>query len=135
MNNEIIVAFHVGRGGFFNNSNHKSFLGEYTLQDLISKAIDENKCWCDTEDIDGNVLDDDKWTLEDEGKILLEGRAAMESNVGTLDFDGEYDTDYAKHLDDCTECEWWVLLNALRKHSSMSHELANEIRNYFGLDD
>lgn len=135
MNNEIIVAFHVGRGGFFNNSNHKSFLGEYTLQDLISKAIDENKCWRDTEDIDGNVLDDDKWTLEDEGKILLEGRAAMESNVGTLDFDGEYDTDYAKYLDDCTECEWWVLLNALRKHSSMSHELANEIRNYFGLDD
>jgi hypothetical protein len=42
-NQKTIVAFHLGRGGRFNNGGHKSFVGQYTITDILSIADDRGK--------------------------------------------------------------------------------------------
>lgn len=97
--NKIIVAFHIGRGGMFYNGGHKSFIGELNFQDLqklntdniFYRGRDERGRFMRTEIYDGAgnfVSGDDPNGL-----------------IGRLDFDGDYDTDYCKYIEDCTDEE------------------------------
>ena len=105
----IIVCFHVGRGGYHNNPSYKSFNPYvHSIQDLFEDGF------LNFEDEDGNELPDDEWTLTDQGgNIILEGRQEIESPVGVLYWDYDYDTDIAKYIEDCDDEEIDLIYNTL----------------------
>lgn len=108
-NKDVVVAFHVGRGGHFNNQGHKSFLPSVSkLQDCFG----ENS-FINDEYEDGTKLPDEQWQLIDGGSnVILEGREAIESQTGVLDWDGEYNTDIVRYIEDCTDAEMEILYKA-----------------------
>ena len=105
----IIVCFHVGRGGYHNNPGYKSFNPYvHSIQDLFEDGF------VNCEDEDGNPLPDNEWTLTDQGgNIILEGRQEIESPVGVLYWDYDYDTDIAKYIEDCDDEEIDLIYNTL----------------------
>ena len=105
--NKIIVAFHIGRGGRFYNAGHKTFLGELNFRDLqklnanniFYRDRDERGRFMKTEIYDGAgnfVSDDDPKGL-----------------IGRLDFDGDFDTDYCKYIEDCTDEELQIIAKSI----------------------
>lgn len=91
MNNSIgnkIAAFHIGRGGKFNNPGFMKFLG---LRDLTSFS----SFICLSE---GEVFDNAGNALEISEEKYLTG-------IGKLDFDGDYDTIICKMVDDIDDKE------------------------------
>ena len=108
-NKDVVVAFHVGRGGHFNNQGHKSFLPSVSkLQDCFG----ENS-FINDEYEDGTKIPDEQWQLIDGGgNVILEGREAIESQTGVLDWDGEYNTDIVRYIEDCTDAEMEILYKA-----------------------
>lgn len=107
---EYIVAFHIGRGGRFHNQGHKTFNPNI---EKLSDLYDSSKHTIISEDADGEPLADKDWRLIDSGdNVILEGREAIESTTGILDWDGEYDTDIVQTIADCDENELCLLLEA-----------------------
>lgn len=107
----IKVRFHVGRGGQFHNAGHKTYVG--TVNDL-------SDCFGDStiisEDENGKPLPDSKWQLVDGGgNVILLGRDEIESDTGVLDWDGEYDTDIVRHLSECDDDEYQLILDAAER--------------------
>lgn len=105
------VRFHIGRGGQFNNSGHKTYVG--TVNDL-------SDCFGDSivfsEDENGNTLPDSEWRLVDGGgNVILSGRDEIESDTGILDWDGEYDTDIVRYLEDCDDDEYQLILDTAER--------------------
>lgn len=105
------VRFHVGRGGQFNNAGHKTYVG--TVNDL-------SDCFGDSivfsEDENGNTLPDSEWRLVDGGgNVILSGRDEIESDTGILDWDGEYDTDIVRYLEDCDDDEYQLILDTAER--------------------
>ena len=103
----INVRFHIGRGGHFNNAGHKTYVG--TVNDL-------SDCFGDSfvisEDENGKALPDSEWRLVDGGgNVILSGRDEIESETGILDWDGEYDTDIVRHLSECDDDEYQLILD------------------------
>lgn len=119
----IIICFHVGRGGYHNNHGYKSFNPYvHSIQDLFEDGF------LNCEDEDGNPLPDDEWTLTDQaGNIILEGRKEIESPVGILEWDGIYDTDIVKYIEDCTYGEVELIMKAYRNHEIEDEELTDLI--------
>lgn len=136
MKNETIVAFHIGRGGRFNNSGYTTFLGEKRIGDftdnLFTRFQNENEI---LETLSEDVRDEFKDLCVDENYIVLEDkfgvtkemlgdieyycgasmqevgllRKEVEEGVGTIDIDGEYNTTYTTCLEDCDRSELLVL--------------------------
>ena len=107
----INVRFHIGRGGHFNNVGHKTYVG--TVNDL-------SDCFGDSivfsEDENGKPLPDSEWRLVDGGgNVILTGRDEIESDTGILDWDGEYDTDIVRHLSECDDDEYQLILDAAER--------------------
>ena len=107
----IKVRFHIGRGGRFHNAGHKTYVG--TVNDL-------SDCFGDSflisEDENGKTLPDSEWRLEDGGgNVILSGRDEIESETGILDWDGEYDTDIVRHLSECDDDEYQLILDAAER--------------------
>ena len=105
------VRFHIGRGGHFNNAGHKTYVG--TVNDL-------SDCFGDSivirEDENGKTLPDSEWQLVDSGSnVILSGRDEIESETGILDWDGEYDTDIVRHLSECDDDEYQLILDAAER--------------------
>ena len=105
------VRFHIGRGGQFNNAGHKTYVG--TVNDL-------SDCFGDSivfsEDENGKQLPDSEWKLVDSGgNVILSGRDEIESETGILDWDGEYDTDIVRHLSECDDDEYQLILDAAER--------------------
>ena len=122
----IIVCFHVGRGGYLNNPGQKTY-NPYvkTLQDIYNST---DNCFITNEDEDGNELPDEEWTLTDQGgNIILEGRQEIESPVGVLEWDGIYDTDIVKYIEDCTDDEIEILYNELINYKYMDDDVADYV--------
>jgi hypothetical protein len=120
-----IVAFHIGSGGRFNNSGHKSFLGFHLISDYKDELypsfenlpalakkftpakfeklqyILERENYSDLRKIgvSKKELGDACWNDSNGSFIITD--ADMQSGIGTIDIDGEYDTTYTKYLEDC----------------------------------
>lgn len=119
MTTSIIVSFHIGRGGRFNNAGHKTYLGEKNYQDLISMNSDhlyitnrdENGRFCTPflANCNGNMVSD-----------------TIKGEVGYLEFDYDYDTDYAKRIEDCTEEELQIIADSNLYKSSQLEDYLHE---------
>lgn len=108
-NKTITVAFHIGRGGRFNNQGHKSFLpGVSSLQQCFKESSTVI-----SEDENGVLLSDKQWKLIDGGgNTILEGRKDIEATTGILEWDTDYDTDIVRNIEDCTDDEMTILFKA-----------------------
>ena len=106
----IKVCFHIGRGGQFHNAGHKTYVG--TVNGL-SDCFGESTIIIN-EDENGKPLPDSKWQLVD-GGVILSGRDKIESDTGVLDWDGEFDTDIVRHLSECYDDEYQLILDAAER--------------------
>lgn len=124
---KIIVAFHIGRGGHFNNPNHKTFNPNISsLQECFGDSIiiDEDP---ETEE----ALPDEEWLLLDSGgKEMLHGRQEIESETGVLDWDGIYDKDIVKDIEDCTDEELELVFNSFINGEYVNPEVETWIKDY-----
>lgn len=107
----IKVRFHIGRGGHFHNAGHKTYVG--TVNNL-------SDCFGDSfiisEDENGKPLPDSELQLVDcGGNVILSGRDKIESETGILDWDGEYDTDIVRHLSECDDDEYQLILDTAER--------------------
>lgn len=127
---DVIVAFHIGRGGRSNNAGHKSFMP------FVSKLQD---CFGDNsfiidEDEDGNTLPDEKWQLLDGGSnVILEGREAIESETGILEWDTIYNTDIVRYIEDCTDEEMEILYKAYLNDDLCDDDAINYVCEWKGV--
>lgn len=123
---KIYVSFHIGRGGHNNNAGHLSFSGEEDFQDLIMRC--NYVCTIISRDEEGKPLAREEWTLIDDAseRVLIQGRDAIESRIGKLEWDGEYDTDYVTTTDNLSDKELDALWDA-HKEVYMSDDLIEEI--------
>lgn len=119
LSSSILVHFHIGRGGRFYNQGHKTFLGTANnLSDFFGKGF------LYSEDDDGNALPDKDWKLLDgAGNIILEGREAIESPVGVLDWDGDYDTDIVRYLSECSDEEYQLIIDAYNNNEYVDDDI------------
>ena len=107
----IIVCFHVGTDGYNNKPGHKTYC---SCVKNLQEFLHYNNAFINCEDEDGNPLPDNEWTLTDQGgNIILEGRQEIESPVGVLEWDYDYDTDIAKYIEDCDDEEIDLIYNTL----------------------
>ena len=107
----IKVRFHIGRGGRFNNAGHKTYVG--TVKDLSACFGDS---FLISEDENGKTLPDSEWRLVDGGSnVILSGRDEIESDTGILDWDGEYNTDIVRHLSECDDDEYQLILDTAER--------------------
>lgn len=132
----LYISFHIGRGGYFHNQGHYTFMAEENFQDLLDRCAD--KLFFVNDDEDGNLLPDDEWRVRDMGdNLILEGREEIEAMTGTLDFDGDYNTDYVTIANEnLIKKEEEALLEAYKddfKHELMSEELKKFILEMAGL--
>ena len=91
--NRILVAFHIGRRG-------KTFLGEKNFQELSSDRMDS--LFLHDRDWKGRFCK--PYYADASGNVMVEP-GEMNNEVGSLDWDGLYDTDVACYLDECDEDE------------------------------
>ena len=102
-NKKIIVTFHIGRGGRFYNSGHKTYKGEKSFKEIISE--NENHIYIKNRDENGKYI---KPIITDES-----GNEISDNNIndetGTLNFDGDYDTTITKYIEECTETEIQII--------------------------
>ena len=106
----IKVRFHIGRGGRFHNAGHKTYVGTVNgLSDCFGEST-----MIISEDENGKPLPDSEWQLVD-GGVILSGRDKIESETGILDWDGEYDTDIVRHLSECDDDEYQLILDAAER--------------------
>jgi len=102
MNTEkTILHFHTGRGGRFNNQGHVTFCGVNDIGEVLS-ILDSGK--------HNTYLEGDVYTDCNGGELITV--AEVETGVGILDWDGDYDTDVCKFLEDCSEDELIKVLGA-----------------------
>lgn len=104
----IYLSFHVGRGGHFNNPGHITFLGEGDFQDLIRRCSDY-LILVDTDEDGKDLPDDEVKLLDNAGNEMLQGRKAIDSKTGILEFDGDYNTSYVTMFDVLTDQETDIL--------------------------
>ena len=104
---DFTVAFQIGRGGPFWNPGSKKLLDIRTeLSDYCENLF------LNTRGSDGRFLPGRDWTLTTEsGHIVVEGRDAIESETGRLDFDGDYDTKIVKWVSECDVNELKMVLD------------------------
>ncbi len=115
MNKTTVVHFHIGRGGSFRHAGYKEFKG---VEDMTPSEY----CSVIDTDEDGNPLPDDDgrwWTMVEDSseRVLLQGRENIMSRTGTLDYDGDYDKDVYKYVEDCDEDELLLLRQAVERNS------------------
>ena len=89
----IVVSFHIGRRG-------KTFLGEKDFQELIRDRNDS--LFLKDRDERGRFCK--PYYADASGNVMVEPDE-MNSEVGTIEWDGSYDTDYACYLDECDDDE------------------------------
>ena len=89
----IVVAFHVCARG-------KTFLGEKNFQELIGDRLDS--LFLHDRDSRGRFCK--PFYADAQGNVMVEPDE-MNSEVGSLDWDGMYDTDVACYLDECDDDE------------------------------
>ena len=92
-NKELIVAFHIGRGGRFYNSGHLSYIGENTINSFTNDLF-LNESQTMYTDTNGNEL----LSVENNG-------------IGCIDIDGQYNTTYTTTVGQMTDEEVSAIIN------------------------
>lgn len=103
METNLTVSFHIGRGGRFYNAGHLTWTGEKNFQDLQREHCDS--LFLRDRDKQGRFIT--PTLFADNGNIVSDDDP--NGTVGTLDFDGEYDTYYCKWVEDCTHEELEII--------------------------
>lgn len=113
--NEMNVCFHIGGV----QGNQKCLVTDITtLQECFRDATIKNI------DEDGNPLPDADWQLLDRGgNVVLQGREAIESSTGILEWDGVYDTDIVKKLTDCSAQEYKLIIKAYNEGEDVDEDV------------
>ena len=93
----IVVAFHIGRRG-------KTFLGEKNFQELINDRLDS--LFLHDRDARGRFCK--PYYADASGNVMVEPDE-MKSEVGTLEWDGMYNEDIARYLDECDDDELRII--------------------------
>ncbi|MBN2776829.1 MAG: hypothetical protein JXR36_04260 [Bacteroidales bacterium] len=88
-----IVAFHIGRGGKFYNAGYLTYLGEKEIGNFVDDLFPRGDQLGEIRYYDGGG-DDTELTQEE-----------VNSGIGTINIDNDYDTTYTKYLCDCDERE------------------------------
>ncbi len=90
-------------------------------------TFDEYVSVIDTNE-DGNPLPEDEWTLIEDSseRVLLQGKDDIMSRTGRVDYDGEYDTDIFKFVEDCDEDEIELLHQAVESNSIDAMDLTSD---------
>ena len=131
--NNTIVYFHTGRGGRFYSAGHVTFNGTKTISEvLLMNDSSKNHTFLNKENyleiykmlekrnldnllellesnpsrfvkLTGLKLGEDIYTDSNGNEVIT--AAQLNTGVGTLDWDGGYDTDTCKLLSDCSESE------------------------------
>ena len=99
------VCFRIKNGHttFVSDCNDFALLCKYHADDLFLYDSDE----------DDNPLPDEEWTIRDcDGRVMVRGRDAIESDTGCLDFDGIYNTKYVCNIEDCSKEELQLIVDA-----------------------
>lgn len=113
-NDNTIVAFHIGRGGRFNNGGHLTFLGEGKISDFTEHCCAPSKVLIDeycndtlVDDTDPNAV----WTDMNGNEVDLTNEE-YNNGIGRIVMDGEYDTTYTMLLKDVDRGsqEWDAIL-------------------------
>ena len=91
-NQDLIVAFHIGRGGRFHNSGHTSYIGEKNINDFTSDFF---------------LNRDETFYIDCNGKEIL---AVDNDGTGKVNIDNDYDTTYACKVSDLSEEEINIIL-------------------------
>ena len=126
--NNVLVHFHIGRGGRFYNSGYKTYVS--TVDSLSDCFGDANVIDTDAE---GNALPDKDWQLIDSGgNVTLEGREEIEAATGVLDWDGEYDTDIVKRLDECTDEELELIVETYNEGGVVDDDVLDAVCDILG---
>jgi len=144
---EIIVAFHTGRGGRFNNGGHTTFIGQKEITDFTgdlfirfqneAKILERFKSEKLRNLVINYIADRDLDTLKELG-VSVDDLGAQEyfcgasgssvglmvdnDGTGCIDIDGEYDTTSACHIEDC----WESQIKLIIKNSNREY-ISNEI--------
>ena len=92
-NKDLIVAFHIGRGGRFYNSGHLSYIGENTINSFTNDLF-LNESQTMYTDTNGNEL----LSVENNG-------------IGCIDIDGQYNTTYTTTVGQMTDEEVSAIIN------------------------
>jgi len=113
-NNTMILKFHIGRGGRFNNQGFLTFIGEeridegYPFEELFSD--DERKEYIDSSGNDVGLTFDE-----------------AESGIGVIDIDGEYNTTYTTTKDNLTIKEKIAIAEYMPYNCSELLNIENDI--------
>jgi len=141
-NERKIVAFHIGRGGRFNNAGFLRFIGEKKIGDFTDDLYPDyenrgdfkdrlgwDKSFYDIPCILDCMTDRDLETLEkfygiteeqlgEYGYFKASGNHSglyekqVESGIGTINIDYDYDTTYTTYLDECSERELIAIIES-----------------------
>ena len=108
--NKTIVYFHIGRGGRFNNQGHKSFNGEKNILQVLSDCDNSGQLnFIHERDEKGRFCS--PYYADCNGGFLISVKDAN-TGVGSLDWDGDYDSDYCQYLSECNENELNLILES-----------------------
>lgn len=120
--NDIIVVFHIGRGGRFHNPGHIEYLPDIkSKQDLYGDL-----CIFDYDPESGEKLPVEQHILVDSGgNEVLRGMEIYE-NTDTLDFDGDFDSYHVFRLDEMPERYAAALANAV-KDDKIDSDIRKEV--------
>ena len=146
-----IVAFHIGRGGHFNNQGHLSYCGENTIghytndlfigwkneQDIVQKIGDRENLIkkyenCrDAEDFTffeklGFDFGEKIYITASGNHVGLSVEEEEETGIGRINIDNDYDTTYTCLLSECDRGELNAILTAKGYVADYVREYAEE---------
>ena len=101
--NQKVVVFHTGRGGRFNNQGHKTCKGMFDSFEADYFGINIY--------FEGDVINDDS------GNQICT-LSEYESNTGTMDIDGDYDTYHWMPVNEIDEDDAVIIIKSLNVHSA-----------------
>ena len=116
----IIVCFSVCDGDKKFVPNVHNLYNFYSRRSCLIILDDEN----------GNPLPDEECSVVDSfGNVILEGRKNVDSSVGILEWEEDHLTDVAKYLEDCTDEEIKLIIEAFRNWEMEDEDLIKLIDN------
>lgn len=103
----IIVAFHIGRGGQFYNPGYREYIGECDIWDIVSERL-ANDTFVVNRDSDGKFCKEH--VLDGGGNEVVDAED-WKAGVGTIDIDGNYDSYEVMRITDCDEDDLGMIVN------------------------